>query len=97
MVNLIDDKIEIALTARGLSRDEVAYANEKGVEIIEKPIAIDALTFIINHQNPINSLSIEQIQGIYTGQYTNWKELGGPRCDNHTLCQKQELRQSRKI
>lgn len=77
LVNLIDDKIEIALTARGLSRDEVAYANEKGVEIIEKPIAIDALTFIINHQNPINSLSIEQIQGIYTGQYTNWKELGG--------------------
>jgi hypothetical protein len=40
LVNLIDDKIEIALTARGLSRDEVAYANEKGVEIIEKPIAI---------------------------------------------------------
>jgi len=77
LVNLIDGKVELTITARNLSRDEVVYANEKGVEILEKPIAQDALTFMVNLKNPIENLSTEQIQGIYTGKYTNWQEVGG--------------------
>lgn len=76
-VNLIDDKVELILTARSISRDEKAYAEEMGVTLIEKPIAKDAFTFMVNKVNPVNSLTIQQIQGIYTGEIVNWNEVGG--------------------
>ncbi len=76
-INLIDDKVELVIAARSISRDERAYAEEKDVTLIEKPIAKDALTFMVNPSNPVNNLSISQIQGIYTGEITNWKEVGG--------------------
>ena len=46
-------------------------------ELDMSPIALDALAFIVNASNPVNSLTIEQIQGIYTGRITNWREVGG--------------------
>lgn len=76
-LQLIDGKVEVIFTARSISRDEAVYAEEKGVELIEKPIAKDALAFLVNPVNPVENLSIEQIQGIYTGDITNWSEVGG--------------------
>lgn len=76
-INLIDDKVELIMTARSISRDEKDYAEEMGVTLTEKPIAKDALAFIINPNNPVNSLTIQQIQGIYTGDIVNWNEVGG--------------------
>lgn len=76
-INLIDDQVELVIAARSISRDEKVYAEEKGVTLIEKPIAKDALTFMVNPSNPVNNLSISQLQGIYTGEITNWKEVGG--------------------
>ena len=80
-VNLIDDKVEMIITARSISRDEKVYAEEQGVTLIEKPIARDALAFMVNLKNPVNNLSIEQIQGIYTGNIVNWAEVGGLDCE----------------
>lgn len=39
--------------------------------------AVDGLVFIVNEDNPINSLTTEQIQDIYSGKITNWSEVGG--------------------
>ena len=76
-LNLIDGRVELIITARSISRDERVYANEKGVALTEKPIAKDALAFLVNPANPVNNLTTAQIQGIYTGAITNWKEVGG--------------------
>ena len=80
-VNLIDNKVEMIITARSISRDEKVYAEEQGVTLIEKPIARDALAFMVNLKNPVNNLSIKQIQGIYTGNIVNWAEVGGLDCE----------------
>ncbi len=40
-------------------------------------IATDALIFVVNEKNPVDSLTTEQIRDIYTGKITNWKEVGG--------------------
>lgn len=79
-VNLIDDQVEVIITARSISRDEKAYAKGKGVTLIEKPIARDALAFMVNLKNPVDNLSIPQIQGIYTGDIVNWSEVCGWDC-----------------
>lgn len=44
---------------------------------IMEPFASEALVFVVNKDNPIESLTTEQIQKIYTGEITNWKEVGG--------------------
>ncbi|MDR3287007.1 MAG: substrate-binding domain-containing protein, partial [Prevotellaceae bacterium] len=43
----------------------------------EKSIALDAFVFVVNKDNPIKSLTVEQVQKIYTGEITNWKQVGG--------------------
>jgi len=76
-INLIDKQADFILTARKISSDEKTYANSKGISLIETPIALDAFIFIVHPNNPITSLTIEQIQNIYTGRITNWNEVGG--------------------
>ena len=45
-----------------------------------EPFANEGLVFVVNENNPVNSLTVEQIQKIYTGEITNWKEVGGEDC-----------------
>ena len=42
-----------------------------------REIGLDALVFIVNEDNPVNSLTNEQIRGIYSGAITNWSQVGG--------------------
>ena len=76
-VSLIDGENDIIITARGISRDEQKYADEKGIQLLSRPVAKDAFVFIVNPKNPVRDLSIGQIQKIYTGEIRNWKEVGG--------------------
>lgn len=76
-INLIEKKADLILSARKMSDDEKAYAAESGVTLIETPIAMDAFIFIVNRENPVNSLSTQQLKDIYTGKITNWKTVGG--------------------
>ncbi|NLV51414.1 MAG: phosphate ABC transporter substrate-binding protein [Clostridiales bacterium] len=43
--------------------------------------AVDGLVFIVNENNPVDNLTTEQIQGIYSGKITNWSEVGGNNVD----------------
>ena len=76
-INLIDGNADIILTHRTMSPDEKVHADTKGVSLIETPIASDAFVFVVNVNNPVKSLTVEQIQKIYTGEITNWSEVGG--------------------
>ena len=42
-----------------------------------KPIGLDALVFLANTANPLDSLTMEQLVDIYSGKIANWKEVGG--------------------
>ena len=77
IINLIDNQTDIIISARKMSADEKSYAENLGVSLIETPIALDALDFLLNKQNDINSLTVKQIQDIYKGNITNWNEVGG--------------------
>ena len=48
-----------------------------GDPLEQKAIGRDALVFIVNDDNPMQSLSQQQIKDIYAGKITNWKEVGG--------------------
>ena len=59
------------------SEEELAYAKEKNVELEIVKATNSAFVFIVNVDNPVNSLTLDQIRGIYSGKITNWKEVGG--------------------
>ncbi len=48
-----------------------------GPELEVTAIGRDALVFIVNEQNPVKSLTQDQLRDIYTGTVTNWAEIGG--------------------
>lgn len=76
-INLIDGNADIILTHRTISPDEKAHADAVGITLIETPIALDAFVFVVNKSNPVKSLTVDQIQKIYTGEITNWSQVGG--------------------
>lgn len=59
------------------SDDILKQAKEANVEFDMTGIGRDGFVFIVNKDNPVNSLTIEQIQKIYTGEITNWNQVGG--------------------
>ncbi len=75
-VSLIDGNADVLLVYAP-SPDSLAYAEGQGVELELAPIGKDALVFLVNTKNPVPSLTTEQLVGIYSGQITNWQDVGG--------------------
>lgn len=50
---------------------------ETGGKWLLTPFATDALVFVVNQDNPVDNLTRQQVQKIYTGEITNWSEVGG--------------------
>ena len=61
------------------SIQQIEAAREKGVKFILTPIGKEAFVFFVHKDNPVDSLTLEQIQDIYQKKITNWKEVGGSR------------------
>ena len=50
---------------------------QAGFEWEMEPFATDALVFVVNQDNPVDSVTSDQLRQIYTGEITNWSQLGG--------------------
>ena len=59
------------------SQEQLDMAAQAGVELHLTPIGREAFVFFVNSKNPVEGLTVEEIQGIYTGQITNWSQVGG--------------------
>ncbi|AJD92601.1 membrane protein [Jeotgalibacillus malaysiensis] len=73
---LIEEEADIIFVAGPSKRQELA-AERAGHEFEMTPIGREAFVFFVNAKNPVDSLTIEEIQGIYSGKITNWQEVGG--------------------
>ncbi len=75
---LIEGNAEVAMMSRDISSDERAKAKDKGIKLAEKQIGRAAVAVVTSPGNPVGELTLEQIGKIYTGEYVNWKQVGGP-------------------
>ncbi len=73
---LVEGNFDILL-AYEPSEEAIAYAESQNFEWEMTPIGRDALVFIANADNPVGGLTTQQITDIYTGQITNWSQVGG--------------------
>jgi len=77
---LVDGRADLLLVYEP-SQDAWDYAEEQGVGLEVQAIGYDAPVFLINDGNPVESLTHEEIVGIYTGEITNWSQVGGDDLD----------------
>jgi phosphate transport system substrate-binding protein len=68
----------LLLSVRPPIQRELDMMQAKGVELEVTPIARDALVFGLSRENPVDGLTLEQIQAIYGGNVARWDEVGGP-------------------
>jgi ABC-type phosphate transport system substrate-binding protein len=73
---LVNGQADIVLSVP-LAKEQEAYAAEHGFEYEAVPVAMEGFVFLVNPENPVQSLTEEQLRAIYSGKITNWKELGG--------------------
>jgi phosphate transport system substrate-binding protein len=74
--NLISGYNDILLSV-SFSDELMQKAANSGLDLQQLPITREAFVFLINANNPVQSLTTEQIKGIYSGEITNWSEVGG--------------------
>jgi len=74
---LINGTVDLANASRRIKPDEVDQARANGVEPIEFVVARDAIAVLVHPDNPIDSLTLEQISAIYSGAMDNWSQVGG--------------------
>ncbi len=73
-----DAQILLVYEADELTKNMIA---DSGVALEITPIGRDALVFINNEENPVDNLTQQQLIDIYTGNVTNWAEVGGENLD----------------
>jgi phosphate transport system substrate-binding protein len=73
---LINRKTDIIFVAQP-SKEQLEMANKAGVTFRLVPVAKEAFVFFVNTNNPVSSLTVNQIQDIYSGKIVNWSELDG--------------------
>lgn len=74
---LLSGTTDIAQASRKMKIDEKMKVQESGKALKEVVIAFDALSVIVNPSNPVSKLTREQLESIFTGKFTNWKQVGG--------------------
>lgn len=75
---LINGTVDLAQSSRSIKDGERAdIEKNRGGQLIELPVALDALAVFVNEKNTVKDLTIEQLAQIYTGKVTNWKQVGG--------------------
>ena len=75
---LIDNATDIADASRFIKEDEFMQARDNGVYPVPHRVAMDGIAVILNENNPVQDITLDEIEQIYTGEVSNWSELGGP-------------------
>ena len=66
-----EGRCDIGLSRRALKDDEKASG------LVETVLAYDGIAIVVSPENPVSDLDVDTIAKIYTGEITNWKEVGG--------------------
>jgi phosphate transport system substrate-binding protein len=87
MLALIEGKVPVAAAGESLE-DAIESARKAAAQmgktisvpanLVYHEVATDNIVFVVHENNPVKSLSKEQVKSIFTGKVTNWKEVRGP-------------------
>ena len=74
---LMDNTTDIAMASRPIKFSEKMKIKEAGQDVDEIIVAYDALAVVVHPSNPVKQLTRQQLEDIFRGKITNWKQVGG--------------------
>ncbi|WP_026736393.1 PstS family phosphate ABC transporter substrate-binding protein [Fischerella sp. PCC 9605] len=75
---LLDGKLDFAQSSRPLTEEERTLAKQRGFRLEQRQVGVDGIAVAVNPSLNLPGLTVDQLQQIYLGQITNWKQVGGP-------------------
>ncbi len=79
MDSLLEDKTQLVVTTHELTQDQIKYLKDKYRRIVrQRCIAVDAVALIVNKDNPVSSLTLDDIKAIIEGKISKWNQLAVP-------------------
>ncbi len=76
---LINGTVDLAQASRPMKdQEKQQVAKNRGADVVEEAVALDALGVFVNQANPVQQLTVAQIKDIFQGKAKNWSEVGGP-------------------
>ena len=74
---LLDNTTDIAMASRPIKFSEKMKIKSAGEDVVEIVVAYDALAVVAHPSNPVKQLTRQQLEDIFRGKITNWKQVGG--------------------
>ena len=92
---LLEGDAQIGMSSRRITQDEARALRADGAGSMVSPnqehiIAVDSMVVVTHESNPVQQLTQQQLAGIFSGQITNWSELGGPDKDINVIAQEED-------
>lgn len=75
---LLNNQLAFSQSSRSIKNEEYQQAQQRGFTLKDIPVAIDGIAIAVNPSLNIPGLTLAQIKQIYTGQISNWQQVGGP-------------------
>jgi len=76
--SLLEGSGEIAMQSARLTKADLDKAKGKGLNLIEGAAGWGGLVIIVNPANSVESLTVDQVAKLLKGEYTSWRQVGGP-------------------
>ena len=76
---LLEGTADVGMSSRDAKEGEKDSFTAKGKELVEHVAGIDMIAVVVNEANSVKNLTTKQIEGIFTGEITDWSELGGKK------------------
>lgn len=77
LAGIIDRSARVGVTSKDLDEEELGFFQEVREKPVTFKIAIDAVTLIVNTQNPVDALALDEARAIFTGKVVNWQAVRG--------------------
>jgi len=74
---------DIAASSKAVGKEQLEVAQVRGVEFKEYVLGSYTVTVLVNAANPVSNLTSNQVQNLFTGKISSWKEVGGPDAPVH--------------
>jgi phosphate transport system substrate-binding protein len=74
---LINGTVDMANASRSIKPEERSQAESNGIQPVEHVVAGDAIAIVVHPENPVDKITIPELSAVFSGQLTNWRELGG--------------------
>jgi phosphate transport system substrate-binding protein len=81
VASVIDGTSEIGMSSRDVKEKEYAKAQANGIDMQTITVAKDGIAIIVNEANPIESITLEEIELIFSGDVTDWSGIAAQTGD----------------